>query len=185
MEYFKLLLTLTLLESNWSGSKSPSRTPVSRIAIENTSWRNLNKKHKFQKIFDFSYFFDNRKFFYMLILWFSMHNVQLTRSILIAEQFCWLYKKKKKILKIKGVPKILCILHIVNYLRNTAFDFPQIIFGDQWQSYLKFIIKGWIRYSTSKEQFKNVQIYGHILTLTKCFTIFSTKITQKCWKIFC
>jgi len=67
---------------------------------------------------------------------------KLKTGCLLYRHYCWLYKKKLKILKIKGVPKILCFLHIVNYLRNTAFDFPQIFFEDQWQSYLKCIIKG-------------------------------------------
>ena len=101
----------------------------------------------FKKIWFSSNKIKSRIFLILNSLWNDLEKSYLTKlktGCLLYRHYCWLYKKKQKIMKIKGVPKILCILHIVNYLRNTTFDFPQIFFEDQWQSYLKFIIKGWI-----------------------------------------
>ena len=72
-------------------------------------------------------------------LWNDLEKSYLTilkTGCLLYRHYCRLYKKKLKILKIKGVPKILCVLHIVNYLWNTPTDCPQIFFWDQWQSFL-------------------------------------------------
>ena len=81
-----------------------------------------------------------------------------------------LYRKKQKILKIKGVPKLLYVLHIVNYLRNTPSDCPQffseindnLIYNSLQK--LGLLIRP---LNTSKMRFKNVKIYRQILTLTK------------------
>ena len=68
----------------------------------------------------------------------------------------------KKIFKVEGVPKILCVLNFFNYLWCTPSDCPQSFFWDQWQSYLKFIIKGWITHwtlNTSKKRFIYLYIF--------------------------
>ena len=114
-------------------------------------------------------FYTKTKVLLKLVLWFHLIGTRKNKKYWIlraSQNFCEFY-----------------ILSII--LRTPPSIFLNFFFGDQWQSYLKFIIKGWIMYSTSKKRFKNVQIYGQILTLTKYFSTYLYYFCAIYSKTFC
>jgi hypothetical protein len=79
-------------------------------------------------------------------------------------------------------------IHKVHFLLDTAFNFSGIFIVVGWHYYLNFMFYTlWMNetLNASKKQFKNVQIYRQILTLTKYFSTYLYYFGAIYRKTFC